>query len=550
MLVTLSIKNYALIENLSVNFKDKLSIITGETGAGKSVLLGALGLVLGKRADSSSLKDQTKKCIIEAQFNIRNYHLESFFEENDIDFEYLTILRREILPSGKSRAFINDTPTTLNILQNLSEQLIDIHSQHQTLQLADINFQFHILDTLAKNTVKLSYYSKELSKYHQLKKELEYLILNQEKAKQKFDYNTHLYQELAKAKLERGEQEEIEDKLTKLNNIEAIKLNLAEAENRTFNDEIGLLALLNLVTTNLSQISSYSNEYKTIYDRILSAKIEIEDIANEIVYLNENVNFEPSELEKLNNRLQLIYNLEQKHLVKTIDELLEIKDKLEQEINAVEHSITSISEKKNEIKLVEGKLNDLAKSISAERKKAIPVFIKKMEVLLANLGMENSRLKLNLFYADQFFLNGKDELQLLISANKGLNYGSLNKIASGGELSRIMLAVKAILSSYLNLPTIIFDEIDAGVSGSIAQRVAKILVNMSNNMQVIAITHLPQIAAKGNQHYKVYKEDVDNEIITQLKELNKENRIVEIAEMLSGKNASKTAIDHAKQLLS
>jgi DNA repair protein RecN (Recombination protein N) len=549
MLVSLSIKNYALIENLSVNFKDKLSIITGETGAGKSVLLGALGLILGKRADLSTLKDASKKCIIEGQFLILDYNLNSFFKKNDIDFEPETIIRREILPSGKSRAFINDTPTTLNILQELSEKLIDIHSQHQTLQLTDINFQFNILDALANNSAKLASYSKGLKLYNQLKKDLRELLNNQQKAQQSYEYNSHLYQELVQAKLVVGEQEEIEQTLDKLNNIESIKLNLSEAENITYNDEIGLLALLNSVTSKIEQISSYSSEYKELYDRILSVKIEVDDIANELVYLNENVNFEPSELEKLNNRLQLIYNLQQKHLVKTVGELLEKQSNLEKEVSMVENSATAIAEKEKEIKNVTEKLDALAKTISTSRQKAIPIFIKKMEKQLANLGMENTRLKWDLTLTDQYFLNGKDELQLLISANKGLNFGTLQKVASGGELSRIMLSVKAILSDYLKLPTIIFDEIDSGVSGSIAQKVADIMVQMSKNMQVIAITHLPQIAAKGKQHYKVFKQEMDNQIVTQLKELTPEERIVEIAEMLSGKNTSTTAIEHAKQLL-
>jgi len=549
MLVALSIKNYALIENLSVNFKDKLSIITGETGAGKSVLLGALGLVLGKRADATTLKDASKKCIIEAQFSIINYHLERFFEANNLDFENETIVRREILPSGKSRAFINDTPVTLSVLQALSEKLIDIHSQHQTLQLADVNFQFHIIDALANNAAKLASYSKGLKLYHQLKKDLHELLINQQKAQQNFDYNSHLYQELLQANLVVGEQEEIEQALDKLNNIEAIKLNLSEVENSTFNDEIGLLTLLNSVTSKIAQISSYSDEYKKLYERILSVKIEVDDISNELVYLNENVNFEPSELEKLNNRLQLIYNLQQKHLVKTVTELIAIQHKLATEVSVAENSVAVISEKEKEIKTVAEKLDSLANTISIARQKAIPVFIKKMENKLVNLGMENTRLKFKLSPTTQYFTNGKDELQLFISANKGLNFGALQKIASGGELSRIMLSVKAILSSYLKLPTIIFDEIDAGVSGTIAQKVADIMLEMSKNMQVIAITHLPQIAAKGKQHYKVFKQDVENQIITQLKALNREERVVEIAEMLSGKNTSNTAIEHAKQLL-
>jgi DNA repair protein RecN (Recombination protein N) len=549
MLVALSIKNYALIENLSVNFKDNLSIITGETGAGKSILLGALGLVLGKRADSTTLKDATKKCIVEAQFSITNYHLENFFEDNDLDFEDITIIRREILPSGKSRAFINDTPTTLSVLQLLSEKLIDIHSQHQTLQLAEVNFQFYVLDTLANNEAKIASYSKGLKLYNQLKKELQELLINQQNAQQNFEYNNYLYKELLQAKLVKGEQEEIEQNIDKLNNIESIKLNLSEAENTILTEEIGLQELLNNITSKIAQISSYSSEYKNLHERILSVKIEMDDITNELVCLNENVSFEPSELEKLNNRLQLIYNLEQKHLVKTVEELLEIQSKLEKEVSRVENSATVISDKEKEIKTVTEKLDNLATAISASRQKAIPIFIKKMEQNLANLGMENTRLKCNLSKTNEYFSNGKDALQLLISANKGLNFGVLQKIASGGELSRIMLSVKSILSEYLKLPTIIFDEIDSGVSGAISQKMAEIMLEMSKNMQVIAITHLPQIAAKGKQHYKVFKEEVDSQIITQLKELKSKDRIVEIAEMLSGKNTSSTAIEHAKQLL-
>jgi len=550
MLTNLSIKNYALIDALSVDFRDNLSIITGETGAGKSILLGALGLGLGNRADSSVLKDTSKKCIIEAQFSISNYKLEKFFKENELDFDGETIVRREILSSGKSRAFINDTPTTLQVLNGLRERLIDVHSQHQTLKLSDVNFQFQIIDALAKNEAKIESYKRGLVLFNQLKKELNQLKEAQEKAKEQYEYNLHLFEELSETNLKADEQAEIEQKLDRLNNVEEIKLNLSEAQALGLNEEMGLQSLLTSFANNLNKIAPFSNEYKDLYHRISSVKVEFDDIIGEIERLNEDVEFDPSALETLNDRLQLIYNLQKKHGVKSIAELLVVQEDLSVKVDAVVNSSSLILEKENEIKGVAIKIDDLAKSIFEKREKAIPILIKKLENSLSNLGMENTRFQFNLTHSNQYFFNGKDELKLLISANKGVNFGELKKIASGGELSRIMLSIKAILSEYLKLPTIIFDEIDTGVSGDVSQKMADIMKKMSDNMQVITITHLPQIAAKGKQHYKVYKKDIENNIVTQLKELSEQERIEEIAEMLGGKNITTTAIEHAKELLS
>ena len=550
MLTNLSIKNYALIDSLAVGFKNKLSIITGETGAGKSILLGALGLVLGKRAESSTLKDATKKCIIEGQFSIENYKLESFFEENDLDFEAETIIRREILPSGKSRAFINDTPTTLQVLNQLSEKLIDVHSQHQTIQLSDTSFQFQIIDAMANNFAKIESYKRGLKLYTKLVKELNKLKEHQETEKEKYEYNLYLFEELTDVNLKIGEQEDIEQTLDKLNNIEEIKINLSEAQSTALNEEIGVQTLLNSLTNNFSKIASFSDDYKGLYERVLSLKIDFDDITSEIENVNEHVNFDPSELEKLNDRLQLLYNLQKKHSVNSVKELLILQEELSVKVDAVQNSSTIIKEKEEEVKEVAVKIDALAKNIYNKREKAIPVLIKKLEKILSNLGMENTRFKFDIQHSNSYFQNGKDELQLLISANKGANYGELKKVASGGELSRIMLAVKSILSTYLNLPTIIFDEIDTGVSGDVSQKMADIMQEMSVNMQVITITHLPQIAAKGQQHYKVYKKDISNNIVTQLKVLTENERITEIAEMLGGKNITTTAIEHAKELLS
>lgn len=549
MLTNLSIKNYALIESLSVGFNDKLSTITGETGAGKSILLGALGLVLGNRADLSTLKSEDTKCVIEASFFIKNYNLKLFFENNDIDYEEETIVRREILPSGKSRAFINDTPANLQVLQQLGEKLIDVHSQHQTLQLSNQNFQFQILDAIAQNELEISVYNKDLITYKNCVKELD--VLNQKKvaAEEQYEYNVHLLNELTAAKLLENEQEEIEQKLAKLNHIEEIKLNLSEAYEKGLNDEIGIQNLLNSFANNLNKISSYSKDFKELFERINSVKIEFDDIVNEIELQNEQVNFDPDTLDKLNNRLQLIFNLQKKHGVGSINELLSIQNKLSEKVAVVENSTSIIKQKEEELNTLLQKLNTTAKTIFNNRKETIPLLIKKLEHILSVLGMKNTRFKIELQHTTEFFENGKDKLNLLISANKGVNFGLLKKVASGGELSRIMLAVKFILSEYLKLPTIIFDEIDTGVSGDISQKMADIMDEMSDKLQVITITHLPQIAAKGKQHYKVFKQESENGIVTKLIKLADEQRVMEIAEMLGGKNISKTAVEHAKQLL-
>jgi len=549
LLTQLSIKNYALINELKIDFSSGLSIITGETGAGKSILLGALGLVLGNRADSSTLKDNSKKCIVEAKVSIANYNLREFFEEVDLDYEDHTIIRREILPSGKSRAFVNDTPVNLSILNDLRSNLIDVHSQHQTLSLSDTNFQFSVIDALAKNASKIESYKKGLIKLKNLKKQLEDLKTSQREANQQHDYNLHLFNELNDANLEIDEQEILEEKLEKLNNIEDIKINLSEALEISINEEIGLQTLLNTLENRLSKISSFSKEYKDLSDRITSVKIELDDIVSELEDENENVEFNPNEAEELNDRLQLIYNLQKKHYVNSNKELLEILEELSNKIIAVESSEEVINQKESEIKEVEQKLNDLAEKISKARQKVIPSLQSALQSLLSDLGMQNARFSIKVNLKDSYFSNGKDELQFLFSANKGGSFGELKKVASGGELSRIMLVIKKILSENISLPTIIFDEIDTGVSGEISNKIATIMQQMSKQMQVITITHLPQIAAKGNNHYKVYKEDINNTTTTNLRLLSPDERIVEIAEMLSGKEFSETAITHAKELL-
>ncbi|MDP4989045.1 MAG: DNA repair protein RecN [Polaribacter sp.] len=532
-----------------MDFSSGLSIITGETGAGKSILLGALGLVLGNRADLSSLKDTSKKCVVEAKLDITNYNLQDFFETAELDYENMTIIRREILPSGKSRAFVNDTPVNLSALNDLKSLLMDVHSQHQTMQLSDANFQFSVIDALAKNINFIESYKKGLKILAKLKKELEVLEKSQQEANLQYEYNLHLFNELEKAEILVDEQEELEEKLEKLNNIEDIKLNLSEALSISVNEEIGIQNLLFTLENRLSKIAPFSKEYQELLSRTTSVKIELDDIVTELEDANEHIEFDPIEAEQINDRLQLLYNLQKKHYVNSNAELLVVLEELSEKVSQVENADENIKQKKNEIETVAAKLDSVALKISESRKKVVPSLLRELQLLLSDLGMVNARFSININPTNLYFSNGKDELEFLFSANKGGNFGELKKVASGGELSRIMLSIKKILSENMQLPTIIFDEIDTGVSGEVSNKIAAIMQLMSKHMQVITITHLPQIASKGTQHYKVFKEEINGETTTQLKKLNAEERVREIAEMLSGKELSESAIIHAKELL-
>ncbi|MDG1508693.1 MAG: DNA repair protein RecN [Flavobacteriaceae bacterium] len=549
MLASISIKNYALINELHIDFSSGLSIITGETGAGKSILLGALGLVLGNRADSSTLKNTTRKCIVEAILSVEKYNLQDFFETEDIDYEINTIIRREILPSGKSRAFVNDTPVTLSVLTALRSKLIDIHSQHQTLQVSDQQFQFQLLDAFANNESKLASYQRGLTQYTSEKKKLEEILQAQREANLQYDYNSHLYNELLEANLVEDEQEVLEEKLEKINNVEEIKQNLSEALQLTTDDTIGIQNLLYSLENKLTKIASYSKEYQELSERISSVKIELDDIVSELESANEHVDFNPLEATQLNDRLQLIYNLQKKHYVNSIPALLIILEELSTKVSTVENAEQRLLDQQTIVTEIANKLDTIALKISEARKRIIPTVSKQLEAILDNLGMSHARFQIQNNMTEQYYKNGKDVLSFLFSANKGGQFGELKKVASGGELSRIMLAIKKVMSENSQLPTIIFDEIDSGVSGEISNKMAHIMSQMSQQMQVITITHLPQIAAKGNQHYKVYKEELNNTTTTSLKQLSEDERIVEIAEMLSGKNISDSALTHARELL-
>jgi DNA repair protein RecN (Recombination protein N) len=549
MITSLSIKNYALIEKLSIDFSKGFSIITGETGAGKSIILGALGLVLGKRADLTSLKNKEEKCVIEAHFAISKYNLRPFFEANDLDYEDDTIIRREILPSGKSRAFINDSPVNLQELQELSLFLIDIHSQHQTQELSEEQFQFEIIDAIAVNQENILEYQTVLKCYKSDKSKLNSLQKRLAESQKEKDYNTFLLDELIAAHLKSGEQEILEADFEQLNNVEIIKESIDKSLAVANEEQIGVLHNLKEIKFSLQKIASFSPEYLSLLERITSLTIEFDDISAELNRCSEKLINDPEQLELISQKLQLIYNLQKKHQVQSVDELLEIQSKLENsvlELGNLEHEIASINESIQQKVTV---LDSLSDKVHEKRLKAVPVLSQQLISILETLGMPNVRFKMDLSLASNYFENGKDELQFLFSANKGTDFGLLKKVASGGEMSRIMLAVKAILAQYSKLPTLIFDEIDTGVSGEIANRMGEIMKEMSQSMQIFAITHLPQIAAKGNAHFKVSKATVGEDTQSELRLLSNEERVVEIAQMLSGTVVSDSALNHAKALL-
>lgn len=549
MLTSLSIKNFALIEKLSIEFDNGFSTITGETGAGKSILLGALGLVLGKRADLSALKNKEEKCIIEAQFSISKYNLQSFFETHNFDYDAFTIIRREILPSGKSRAFVNDSPVGVSDLQELGVYLIDIHSQQQTQELSEEKIQFEIIDAIGQNGTLLQQYGQALKNYKANKSDLQKQREAYSNAQKEQDYTTFLLNELVEAKLVSGSQEELEEQFQQLNNVEFIKENLDKTLALAEEEQIGVIQNLKDVRSHLQKIANLTSEYQVIFERVDSVLIEFDDIISEVSVLAEQLVNDPEQLEVLNQKLQLLYSLQKKHQVNSVEELLIVQNELEQKAFAVQHLEDAIEKLENELIANENELDKVASSLHQNREKAIPVLAKKLVQYLVQLGMPNSQFNIQLTQKKSYFANGTDELQFLFSANKGSDFGLLKKVASGGEMSRIMLAVKAVLAQYSKLPTIIFDEIDTGVSGEIANKMAFIMEEMSSTMQVFSITHLPQIAARGKQHFKVFKETVGNQTQSNIIRLTQDQRVQELAEMISGKDLSEAAINHAKTLL-
>ncbi len=550
MLNSLTIKNYALIQSLEVDFFRGMSVITGETGAGKSILLGALGLVLGKRADISVVYDKTQKCVVEAIFNVKEYNLRLFFEKNDLDFEEITTIRREILPSGKSRAFVNDTPTNLSVLNELSQKLIDIHSQHETLQLADQVFQFEVIDTIGVNKILLDNYQKGFRKLKTLRNELKELHDQIERERENQNYNQFMLDELNSANLKSGEIEQLEDVLNKLSHAEEIQNNLINAVELADDEQIGLNSNLNLFKSFLEKNAKYDKGYLVFYERFQSSLIEFQDIIDELRSEIDRVEADPGELQKTNDRLHLLYDLLKKHRVSEIEELLEIEKDYQTKVNLTQRATDLLEIKEKEINSAEKELGNIASQISNNRKTAAKQFTENLHNKLSFLEMKNTRV--NIIFKDSPILlsNGIDQMDFYISSDAGKTFDLVKKIASGGEMSRIMLAVKNILSQISQLPTIIFDEIDTGVSGEVSKKVALVMNEMSNYMQVFAITHLPQIAAFGEHHFKVFKDISKEGITSNIKELNQSERVEELAEMLGGKELTASALAHAKELLS
>jgi DNA repair protein RecN (Recombination protein N) len=549
LISTLLIKNYALIDDIKVDFDSGLTIITGETGAGKSILLGALGLLLGKRADLSAVRDTSIKCIIEGEFLLKRFDLSTVFASLDIDYDAHTIIRRELLASGKSRSFVNDTPVTLQQLQGIAPFLVDIHSQHETMTVASEKFQMEMLDAIAGNKSILETYQTELITYKEHAELLASLVYKKETVDKELDYNSFLFNELQEAQLSKIDQATLEAQLQTLQNSEEITENLLRAEQLINSDEIGAIAVLKEARISLGRLKDFSPLYAAMWERLQSVVIELEDIDEELQSASQNIETTPDLLNEVTEKLQQLYHLQQKHKVQSTAELIEIENLLGDKIDVTGSLDNQIAITEKAKISAAKKLDTLTSQLHKKRKEIFPVLKKKLEGVLLELGLPNAAFTLTLDVADHYKYNGKDDLQLLFTANKGSQPGLLKKVASGGELSRIMLAIKAVLAGYKRLPTIIFDEIDTGVSGEIALKMAHILEQMGSTMQLVSITHLPQIASKGKHHLKVYKEDVNNKTATFIKTLTHEERVTEIAMMLGGQNVTSSAREHANQLL-
>ena len=545
----LKIKNFVLIDNLEVDFNEGMTCITGETGAGKSILLGGLSLVLGKRADLSSLHDVSRKCVVEAIFQISFYNLKHIFDENDIDYQEETILRREILPKGKSRAFINDTPVNLNVLEEVSLKLIDIHSQNDTSSLLKNEYQFQVLDALANNQMILEEYKQNLLSFKEINKEFLSTKALKEKSIDDYEYKKYLYEELDATHLELGIEERLEDELSILNSVELIQNSMNKTIQSLEAESYGIIDQLEDLQRNNQEISNKSNQFEELFNRVKGSTIELEDISEEYKKIFNSLEVNPQKTEDLKRQIDNLNKLFFKHKVGSVEELLLIKE----EINSFLHNSINLDDKLNsieqEIRKRKISLKEQCLKLSENRKKVISVLEKELKRLVSKMGMDQANFKIELSTSEDFLFNGSDILSFEFSANKGHDFKILKKVASGGELSRIMLAIKTLLSRFKKLPTIIFDEIDTGVSGKISDNIAEIMANLGSSMQVFTITHLPQVAAKGDHHFKVEKKIEGDKSLTKLSYLNTKQRIDEIAMMLSGNKITDTAIAHAKQLM-
>jgi len=549
LLYKLSIKNFALIDSLEIDFSNGFSIITGDTGSGKSILLNALSLIVGKRADHTSLKNDKFKCIVEGEFDLKSYELKKIFLDNDLDYFEYSILRREILPNGKSRSFVNDSPVKLDIMKSIGEKLVDIHTQSQSLVSSKDDFFFSLIDSLSEQQNIVTNFSQNLSIYKEMNLELEKLNRLNASLQNDYDYNQFLFNELNNAKLRDGEQEELEESLKVLKNSEEIILSLNEIDNLFQNDPNCIENQIRNLNSILNNLSNYSDKFLEYKNRIESVLIELDDVKLELRNSSMNFNHNSTDLEGFESRLNLIYSLQKKHSVNSIIQLIELKDNLKKKLDDNQVVGIDIDNLKNDILTKESLLKEQSKKISASREKVLPNLKIEIESILSSLGMENASFVFNLSKSKKYNKFGIDVIDVLFSANKGIDFAPLFKVVSGGELSRILLTIKSILSHHLNLPTMIFDEIDTGVSGEMSNAMANLMLKMSKKMQIISITHLPQVAAKGNHHYNIYKYESLGGTNTEIKKLNNNERVEEIAKMLSGDKISSSALNHAKQLL-
>ena len=550
MLQQLYIKNFTLIDELDIELHPGFSVITGETGAGKSIILGAIGLLLGQRADSKSIKQGADRCVIEAHFDLSRYDLKPFFDENDIEYDdHDTIIRRELTAAGKSRAFINDTPVALTMLKELGDQLMDVHSQHQNLLLNKQDFQLNVVDILANDSKELEEYQQCFANYQQKTKELNQLREEIERNKQNADFLQFQYDELEAAQLAEGEQEELEQQSETMSHAEDIKTALYEADNALNGDESGVVSQVKSAYNALNGISQVMPKTAELTERLDSCRIELKDIADEVSQLLERTDFNPAELDNINNRLDRLYELEKKYHAETVEELIQQRDDLKQKLSHIENSDETVSEMEKEVAKLRSLCAHRAETISTMRQATADNMRSNLAQRLEQLGMPHARFDVSITKTE-LGKNGQDSISFLFSANTSTPLQPVSQVASGGEIARVMLSLKAMISGAVKLPTIIFDEIDTGVSGKIAEKMAQIMQEMGRTeRQVISITHLPQIAALGSHHYRVSKEETKNGTVSHMTELNNEERITEIAQMLSGSDISDAAIQNAKELL-
>ena len=549
MLKNLSIKNYLLIDDLSVSFNNGFTVITGETGAGKSILVGGISLILGKRADLSVNRDKSKKCIIEGVFDIGSFNLKSVFDENDLDYETETILRREILVSGKSRAFINDSPVNLNQLSIIGSKIIDIHSQHQNIEVLNSEFQFELLDLISTNEENIRTYKKLYEEFKLKSKVLEQLIEKKQSLIQSMDYNKYILEEIDNSNILEEDLNDLENLQNSLSNFEEFSKELNQSSQIISDDDIGLISSLSRLKTSIDKISNNSQKFNSISERILSIKIDLEDISSEIDYSLNSLEQNPEKLNTIINKIDKINNLLRKHSLNSVNELSIFRDNLAEKVNTTENIDGEIEHLQKECENLKIKLKSSAVNIHEKRKSVIFDLTSQIENVLSELGMVNSKFKINLSKTTNFYSNGMDLIDFEFLANKGYEFKKIQDSASGGEMSRIMLSIKSIMAKYKQLPSIIFDEIDTGVSGEISKKMGLIMKELGTKIQTFSITHLPQIAAMGESHFMIYKNDTDGYTKTKISRLNDNERIVEIAKMLEGNNASESAYTHAKQLL-